>query len=583
MFPQPVDTESEEKHTARYERILRGMVDSTKAWERATGVNFVHLREFDDPAGGTNSGTCQPGQNNIHFRVRMALGDECSGPCAGVTNATPVTEFDPEWASPENPGGFRRELLFGQRALQTENEMQITARHELGHILGFGHEHLVFDQDECLEFTGFRQLTAPDPKSVMANGFCPGAEPDQPRLSGFDRLGAFYQYHRARRSPLMMGGGGSNERFSYDGSMRAGVAWFTPQRHSFLQWTSTSQPGEAIEFSQLERCLDGGALPCTESLEASVGLRPSPLFASGEDQDIDLLLLGPGSGFEDKLLTNDGDDIWPSDFGGPEFWVPIIGSFGNEIDDQVILYQPGPEPDGLFDPESGTVLTVDYSDFAFPLPARFRGFGGGGNDVLWYQPDAQSVEFWEWGQIPEFSFGRQGPVPSESIEFEAQAEYVPLIGDFNGDDRSDLFWYAPGQATDWLWLSISTPSTVLFERLERQVVSAFRPLIGDFNGDGIDDIFWFSARSESPDTLSVLWVFDSEGGHEPRAFSINGDYSPVVSDFDGDGCSDILWHNPAHPERESPIWRCVGDGTFACDTPVQAPADSFPIGSGLYG
>ncbi|KIG11585.1 hypothetical protein DB30_03138 [Enhygromyxa salina] len=76
---------------------------------------------------------------------------------------------------------------------------------------------------------------------------------------------------------------------------------------------------------------------------------------------------------------------------------------------------------------------------------------------------------------------------------------MPLIGDFNGDDRTDLFWHAPGVPTDWLWLSVSGPITANFDRFERQVMSEFRPLIGDFNGDGIDDIFWYAARSETPD------------------------------------------------------------------------------------
>ena len=29
--------------------------------------------------------------------------------------------------------------------------------------------------------------------------------------------------------------------------------------------------------------------------------------------------------------------------------------------------------------------------------------------------------------------------------------YQPLIGDFNGDGRSDIFWYGRGAAVDRLW------------------------------------------------------------------------------------------------------------------------------------
>ncbi|PRP97296.1 hypothetical protein [Enhygromyxa salina] len=109
-----------------------------------------------------------------------------------------------------------------------------------------------------------------------------------------------------------------------------------------------------------------------------------------------------------------------------------------------------------------------------------------------------------------------------------------------------------GVPTDWLWLSVSGLITVIFDRFERRC-------------------------------LSVIWQFDEGGGHTPRVFSINGDYAPVVGDFDDDGCSDILWHDPADPDRVSPLWRCVGGDAFACDPPVEAPPDGFPIGSGLYG
>ena len=93
----------------------------------------------------------------------------------------------------------------------------------------------------------------------------------------------------------------------------------------------------------------------------------------------------------------------------------------------------------------------------------------------------------------------------------------------------------------------------------------------------------FNWGRTTPGALSVIWEFDEDGGHAPRTFSINGDYSPVVGDFDDDGCSDILWHDPSSADHVSPLWRCVGGEAFACDTPVEAPPDAFPIGSGLYG
>jgi hypothetical protein len=40
-------------------------------------------------------------------------------------------------------------------------------------------------------------------------------------------------------------------------------------------------------------------------------------------------------------------------------------------------------------------------------------------------------------------------------------DYVPLVGDYNGDGKSDIFWYGPGAAQDALWSGTSTRGTFL--------------------------------------------------------------------------------------------------------------------------
>jgi hypothetical protein len=74
---------------------------------------------------------------------------------------------------------------------------------------------------------------------------------------------------------------------------------------------------------------------------------------------------------------------------------------------------------------------------------------------------------------------------------------TPLLADFDGDNRTDLFWYGPGGKADHLWLG----------RPDRNFVGApvtvgrgYLPLVGDFNGNGRADILWYGPGSE-PDTL----------------------------------------------------------------------------------
>lgn len=52
-----------------------------------------------------------------------------------------------------------------------------------------------------------------------------------------------------------------------------------------------------------------------------------------------------------------------------------------------------------------------------------------------------------------------------------------------------------------------------------------------------------------------------------------------ADDFDGDGCTDILWYAPLSDTSE--LWRCVPDARdFACEDAVATPRLAYPIGLG---
>ena len=140
-----------------------------------------------------------------------------------------------------------------------------------------------------------------------------------------------------------------------------------------------------------------------------------------------------------------------------------------------------------------------------------------------------------------------------------------------------MFWYAPGAAPDWLWLSISTQQAVIFESQEFAVDGEYHPVTGDFDGDGDDDLLWYRAAAESAGGLSYVWYFDGFDV-DVRPVSIQGDYVPYVEDFDSDGCSDILWYDPVAPANASPVWRCVPqEKTFSCADSLPTPKTAYPI------
>jgi hypothetical protein len=251
--------------------------------------------------------------------------------------------------------------------------------------------------------------------------------------------------------------------------------------------------------------------------------------------------------------------------------------------DQVLLYQPGPQTEALWviDDDEVSAIEVDFPGYAVPLAGRYRGFGGGGNDILWYQPETVEFSVWQWFGNDAFEFLNQAPGDAGMHGLAAGAEYVPLMGDFNGDQKTDLFWYAPGEVVDHLWISLSGAFSVTFESHDMDVDGNYRPFVGDFDGNETHDILWYAVADEREGHASVVWYFDEDGSHTSKAIDVHQDYSPYVGDFDDDGCSDILWHRPQSPTDQSLLWRCLpGERAFACDMPMTTPADAYIVGFG---
>ena len=66
---------------------------------------------------------------------------------------------------------------------------------------------------------------------------------------------------------------------------------------------------------------------------------------------------------------------------------------------------------------------------------------------------------------------------------------TPVAGDFNGDGRDDLLWYAPGNTSKWTALGGMQFKTEPVATDGTRLV----PVAGDFDGDHRSDVFWYSA------------------------------------------------------------------------------------------
>jgi len=133
-------------------------------------------------------------------------------------------------------------------------------------------------------------------------------------------------------------------------------------------------------------------------------------------------------------------------------------------------------------------------------------------------------------------------------------DYLPLVGDFNGNGRADIFWYGPGANPDVLWYGTTDGA---FSGYGVTVNGSYEPLLGDFNGDGRGDIFWYGLGAAG----DVLWYGRAAGGFTGRAVTVDGTYQPLVADFNGDGRRDILWYGPGG--GYDGLWLGLASGGFS--------------------
>jgi len=120
------------------------------------------------------------------------------------------------------------------------------------------------------------------------------------------------------------------------------------------------------------------------------------------------------------------------------------------------------------------------------------------------------------------------------------------VRDFNGDGHPDMIWRneATGDATVWLLDDafridgrILDGRTLLAQRLDWTPTH-----FGDFNGDGTTDIVWHNAASGE----TALWLVRDGVLAQGAIVMADADWSVThVADFDGDGKSDLLWRNVA--------------------------------------
>ncbi|KAJ3054245.1 hypothetical protein HK102_011552, partial [Quaeritorhiza haematococci] len=159
----------------RYRKALENMVKAAQDWQDACGVSFQHRPLLDEEDGTT------PPPGTLFYLREATLG--------GGTVATSFFPGDPV---------ERRRLLLDPSYFDPNSPFDPVGvlRHEIGHILGFRHEHIRIEAPpDCHGEPpeGSAGLTPYDPQSVM-HYLCGGAGSRDLRLTQNDRLGAQLLY-----------------------------------------------------------------------------------------------------------------------------------------------------------------------------------------------------------------------------------------------------------------------------------------------------------------------------------------------------------------------------------------------------
>ncbi|MBF0634165.1 MAG: FG-GAP repeat protein [Nitrospinae bacterium] len=171
--------------------------------------------------------------------------------------------------------------------------------------------------------------------------------------------------------------------------------------------------------------------------------------------------------------------------------------------------------------------------------------GDGKNDLLWR--DAES------GQVAVWMMNGVDVVTSAMTSLNPGAGWlVQGIGDFDGDGKSDILWRdaSTGQTAIW-FMSGATVTSSSNTNVSAGAYTATAGWqvhgVGDFNGDNKSDILWRQIETGR----TAIWFMSGASKVGGKHTSVQaGAYTSTtgwqihgVGDFNGDGKADILWRN----------------------------------------
>jgi phospholipase/lecithinase/hemolysin len=196
------------------------------------------------------------------------------------------------------------------------------------------------------------------------------------------------------------------------------------------------------------------------------------------------------------------------------------------------------------------------------------------SDILW-RDSSGNVAIWEMNGTA---------VLNQATSFVANVPgnwSIVGTGDFNGDGKSDILWQdTSGNVAIWEMngTAILNQATSFVANVPGGNWSIVGT--GDFNGDGMSDILWHDSSGNvaiwEMNGTAILNQATSFVANVPANWSIVG-----TGDFNGDGMSDILWRDTS---RNFAIWEMNGTKVSNAPTSLVAnvPANWSVVGVGDF-